>query len=243
MAFIWNTRPAGRLDATELELGIPGLQWLHWPLLELQAETPIVWPGASLPDWLILVSPTAAELALTALNQHWPGWAQHVQLAAVGAASAAPLQLAGLDCRYPEQGASAAVADWPVWAQAQGQRVWILRGDDGRELLRERLLQQGLRVDYVPLYRRRCPVWSQFEQQRLMQYWPALAGIWLTSAAALAHLQQLVEPLVGSALYRQRLWLVSERLQAEASQQGFVDCRLLAGPDRQQLLSALCQIG
>ena len=50
--------------------------------------------------------------------------------------------------------------------QLQGDRLLVLRGEGGRNLVREHLTTQGVRVDYIELYRRQLPaqtasLWQQ----------------------------------------------------------------------------------
>lgn len=237
MTLIWNTRPAGRLEAAGASAGQP--DWFCLPLLELMPYSQPVWPQGDWPDWLISVSPLASRLMLAQLGAQPLA---RFKLFAVGKASAEPWLQAGLDCAYPEQGASEALLAWADWQQLAGLNVWIARGDDGRELLAQQLQIRGAEVSYVELYQRICPVWTEAQQAALRQSWSAIDGIWLSSAAALAHLSQLALPILGSELYSKRLFLVSPRLTEIARQQGFRQIYTLPGPHLEQLLTALRQL-
>jgi uroporphyrinogen-III synthase len=110
-------------------------------------------------DRVLFVSPSAVQFGLAALQQVSPAAVTQINTAAVGASTAAALRMAG--CRnivVPEQGAdSEHLLALPEFADLNGQRVLIFRGEGGRELIAETLRARGAQVDYAACYRRVCP--------------------------------------------------------------------------------------
>lgn len=106
----------------------------------------------------VVVSPFAARLLLEKLDTWWPQLPVGIRWYAVGRGTAAVLEEAGIAPRIPDSGAdSEALLALPALQQVQGDRVLIVRGDRGRELIRETLIARGASVSLLPLYTRRCP--------------------------------------------------------------------------------------
>jgi uroporphyrinogen-III synthase len=112
-----------------------------------------------------------------------------------------------------------------------------MRGEDGRELLAERLRLLGASVDYLPLYRRKLP---QYPPSTLMQRVQAerLNALVVSSGQGFEHLRQLA----GDAwpeLAQLPLFVPSPRvaeLATEAGARTVVNCR---GANAAALLAAL----
>lgn len=108
----------------------------------------------------VVVSPYAARLLLEKLDTWWPQLPAGLHWYAVGRGTAAVLEDAGLHPCIPESGAdSEALLALPTLQQVHGDRVLIVRGDQGRELIRETLTSRGAAVSLLPLYTRRCPAY------------------------------------------------------------------------------------
>jgi uroporphyrinogen-III synthase len=107
-------------------------------------------------DLAIFVSSNAVEHGLALLARAWP---DAVPIAAVGANTAAALQRHGLVCDVVPAGAdSESLLAMPeLTGLGEDKRVLILRGEGGREILADRLRQQGAQVIYAECYRRLRP--------------------------------------------------------------------------------------
>ena len=96
-----------------------------------------------------------------------------LQWFSVGAATAQILADHGLDVSYPAAGDdSEALLELPQLREAIARpdaRVLIMRGEGGRELLAERLREQGASVDYLELYRRCLPHMRRRLVQRIQR--------------------------------------------------------------------------
>lgn len=156
------TRPADESVALAATLSEQGIFSSSLPLLEIEglpttAEQQTVFRNLDRYCAVIVVSKPAARFALGLLAQYGPRTPAQPWFS-VGAATAQVLAGHGLDVSYPESGDdSEALLELPRLREAiagPDPRVLILRGEGGRELLAERLRDQGASVDYLELYRR-----------------------------------------------------------------------------------------
>ncbi|WP_404367612.1 uroporphyrinogen-III synthase [Marinobacter sp.] len=110
---------------------------------------------------VIAVSPHAARLLLARVDTWWPQLPVGLHWYGVGAGTAAVLESAGLTPGVPAGGfTSEHLLELPGLQLPEGERVLIARGEGGRELIRDTLLQRGADVSELLLYRRQCPAWS-----------------------------------------------------------------------------------
>jgi uroporphyrinogen-III synthase len=112
-----------------------------------------------------------------------------------------------------------------------------MRGEDGRELLAERLRELGASVDYLPLYRRTLPQYAASELSRRIEA-ERLNGVVVSSGQGFEHLRLLA----GDAwpeIAQLPLFVPSPRVAEMAKAAGaqtVVDCR---GANATALLAAL----
>ena len=189
------TRPAEESSALAATLSEAGIFSSSLPLLDIEAlpvtaEQHAVFRDLSRYSAVIVVSKPAARLALRLLDQPWP----QVPWFSVGAATAQVLADHGLNVHYPSSGDdSEALLALPALREAiarPGTRVLILRGEGGRELLAERLREQGASVDYLELYRRLLPVYDAGALMQRIQL-ERLNGVVVSSGQGFLHLQAL----------------------------------------------------
>ncbi|MFJ3467730.1 uroporphyrinogen-III synthase [Pseudomonas sp. NPDC090201] len=239
------TRPAEESQALALTLAEEGIFSSSLPLLDIQ-PLPVSEENRSIIYNLaaycavIVVSKPAARLGLELVDEVWPQPPMQDWFA-VGAATAQILDDYGLRVFYPEQGddSEALVALPQLQAAISGYdpKVLIMRGEDGREWLAEQLREQGVAVDYLPLYRRSLPQYPAFVLQQRVEA-ERLNGLVVSSGQGFEHLRQLA----GDAwpqVARLPLFVPSPRvaeLAREAGAQSVVDCR---GASAAALLAAL----
>ncbi len=175
---IVNTRPASRAQTLTDALQDHGATVLALPLLEVEAIPVSPRAKQCLLDldryqMVFVVSPTAAELGLKALADYWPQWPVDVAWLAVGDSTAQVLQSYLINPIVPQQETSEGLLQLPQLQELQqGQRLLVLRGEGGRNLVRDTMQAQGVQVDYVDLYRRQLPVvapltWQILQTQNL----------------------------------------------------------------------------
>ncbi|ALI01190.1 uroporphyrinogen-III synthase [Pseudomonas sp. FW306-02-F02-AA] len=189
---------------------------------------------------VIVVSKPAARIGVDLLDRYC---SQSLRLKwfSVGAATAQILQDHGLDVSFPVEGDdSEALLELTPLREAIARpdaRVLIMRGEGGRELLAERLREQGASVDYLELYRRGLPRYAEGVLPERIQA-ERLNGVVVSSGQGFEHLRQLA----GSAwpeLARLPLFVPSPRvaeMALAAGAQTVVDCR---GASAAALLTAL----
>ena len=239
------TRPAEESQALALTLAEEGIFSSSLPLLDIQ-PLPVSEENRSIIYNLaaycavIVVSKPAARLGLELVDEVWPQPPMQDWFA-VGAATAQILDDYGLRVFYPEQGddSEALVALPQLQAAISGYdpKVLIMRGEDGREWLAEQLREQGVAVDYLPLYRRSLPQYPAFVLPQRVEA-ERLNGLVVSSGQGFEHLRQLAGD-TWPQLARLPLFVPSPRvaeLAREAGAQSVVDCR---GASAAALLAAL----
>lgn len=189
------TRPAEESMALAATLSDAGIFSSSLPLLDIEALPVTAAQQAVFGDLgrysaVIVVSKPAARLAVHRLSQPWP----QLSWFSVGAATAQVLADHGLNVHYPPSGDdSEALLALPALREAiarPGARVLILRGEGGRELLAERLRDQGASVDYLELYRRFLPAYDSGVLMQRIQL-ERLNGVVVSSGQGFLHLQAL----------------------------------------------------
>ncbi len=154
-------RPQRSDDPLIAELATIGCRVFEYPVMSIfpfAADNPEVQARMRcLGDYhkVMFVSRRAAQLALSWVDQYGSQWPQNVECFAVGENSAEPLRARGIEVLVPARGAgSEALLTLPQLQQVRGQRVLILRGEGGRDLLADTLMVRGAQVEYCDLYRR-----------------------------------------------------------------------------------------
>lgn len=165
----YNTRPLDRAASLTARLRAADWQVTELPLLEL---VPLALAGSDLqalqqlayfPTVVVVVSPTAATLGLSALQQlGLVPTRLAVRWLAVGEGTAQVLRAAGIDADLPAESSSEGLMATALLAGLESQdRVMVWRGIGGRELVQERLLARGVQLQVLNLYQRQMPKTSQ----------------------------------------------------------------------------------
>lgn len=193
-------------------------------------------------DLAVFVSVNAVQMGLERIldQRDWP---EHTQIATVGARSAEALTAYGLsvDLVPEHRFNSEALLALEELEDMSGRNVVIFRGNGGREVLRDTLLERGAEVEYVEVYRRVCPALDAGLMHQLLQ--PGyLDYITITSNEALQNLFAMAGNEDQAALRQIPLVVVGERQARLAAQLGFVHAPLVAAhASDAALLAALAQ--
>ncbi len=192
-------------------------------------------------NWIVFVSANAVRFGRYLLDGH-----RDLKLVAIGPATAAALNQAGSRVALvPDEGFdSEALLASPELSHVQGQRVLIVRGDGGRELLAEELRTRGATVSYAEVYQRRCarPVPGAVAAVEAEWSRGGIQAVTATSAELLRCLAELLgvrgrELLIGSVLLAG-----GERIAAAARAAGHVGPIVVARqPDDVGLVDALLE--
>lgn len=169
-------------------------------------------------DLAIFISANAIEQYLQFMDAPLP---TTLRLAVVGKASARALETAGYRVDHqPVDGAdSEALLALPELQQVAGQRVVIIRGEGGRELLADTLRARGAQVEYAEVYRRTVPT---ADTAVLSNRWrnDGIDAVTVTSNQTLQNLYDLLDPVGRECLLRTPLVVVSPRAEELARRLG-----------------------
>jgi uroporphyrinogen-III synthase len=237
------TRPAGQAEVLAARIQAVGGEALSLPLLEIAPPTQLVVPHElgeqmACADWVIFISPNALRMALQLLPlQAWP---PHPKLAAIGQGTARALRAAGFAhiVAPSEGGDSEALLALPAFQNVAGQRVLLVRGEGGRELLAAGLSKRGALIEHAVVYRRVAlpPDFAVLRHHDTMVFV-------LTSSEA-------VRVLVGAAhavgefdwLRAQDFVFAHPRIAAQSKTLGLNRGMIAQSPEDDAVFSALCQL-
>lgn len=215
---ILNTRPLDRAGALSQALRHAGYRVSELPLLDFEVCPLPIASQARLADVragdvVVVVSPMAAQLGLAWIAQHpHTNW-QHVQWFAVGEATAQVLAQAGFWAKIPARANSEGLLVLPEISQLQPPtRVMVWRGEGGRELIQDTLLQRGVELHSIAFYRRILPTqsmtqWRAWSEVDRPQY------VLMTSGEAWENWCQMV----GSYALQPTFLVYGEHLQRRLS--------------------------
>jgi uroporphyrinogen-III synthase len=153
------TRPAGQSGELISAIEAAGGRSIIFPVIEIAPRSPqdvaSDLAGLSEPDIVIFVSRNAVE--------HGLAWTRSGAIAAVGPATASAIEAAArvVDIRPASGFDSESLLAEPALTDVSGKTIRIIRGNGGRELLATTLRERGAHVDYLEVYTRRAPGYSQ----------------------------------------------------------------------------------
>ncbi|MGM8851911.1 uroporphyrinogen-III synthase [Salinicola halophyticus] len=176
---------------------------------------------------VIVVSPQAATCLAEAIASYWPQLPQGLRFYAIGEATAQTLHAelgvpAVIPSRAGGEDSEALLAVASLRAVA-GKRLLLARGEEGRELLRERLRERGAEVEALALYRRRYHPPSSPAKTWLTE--GDFAALVVTSGEILQHLVTWC----GQVALNQPLIVSSQRLATLAGTLGFGSPHVASG--------------
>ncbi len=234
------TRPQPQAASLIERIGAAGGEAYSYPVIEIErlAGSHAIRIDTPAYDCAIFLSVNAVRHGLESLPKDVPK-----RIAAIGRTTAEALTAGG--CRVdivPANGfdSEALLRELETRIVAQ-QRVLLVKGAGGRELLYERLRERGVEVDVLEVYRRVRPAIDIGRQQELESYWAGegVGIVTLTSAEVLANLHALLSDQ-GKQLLRTTPFLtVSERIERIAREMGMQGESVLARADEDALLGAL----
>ncbi|KHF26534.1 uroporphyrinogen-III synthase [Solemya velum gill symbiont] len=230
------TRPAHQAAPLLDALRAHGAEPLAFPTIEISAA-----PGAaaSLRDAgqysdLIFVSANAVTYSL----DHFTPDNQRV--IAIGAATHKALDARGVtvDLSPRGQADSEHLLAHPDMQQMQGRRVLIIRGESGRELLAQNLLERGAKVDYTEVYQRQIP--SDADCSMLRQEWRQKVDVITTTSNVI--INNLLE-LCGNqeSILETPIVVISKRCSRHAHACGFRKIIESKGASAEAIITALCE--
>ena len=238
------TRPEAQAAPLARRLAGQGARVFLLPALELRPREDCAAQRASLGPldrfhWIVFVSANAVRFGVTLLDER-----RDLKLAAVGPATAAALNHAGFRVALvPTAGYdSAALLASAELGHVEGQRILIVRGEGGRELLADELRLRGADVSYVEVYERRParPVPGAVAAVEAEWGRGQIDIVTATSPELLRALFEILGPDGRQLLARTPLLAGGPRIAAAARQMGLEGALVVAStPDDEGLLDAL----
>jgi uroporphyrinogen-III synthase len=188
-------------------------------------------------DLVVFVSANAVRFGADILDNR-----RDAPIAAIGQATAAALNAAGLRVSLmPAEGAdSEALLALPQLADLSGQRVLIVRGTGGRDLLQEAMSARGAQVHYAEMYLREPARPATPLQTQVERLWRqgGIAAYTATSVDLLEALVGIVTPRCRELMDSTALVTGSERVAAAAGRLGLGSPILLADSQEDTALVA-----
>lgn len=238
------TRPEHQAHGLCRLIEAEGGSTLRFPALEIHAvsELPAVRAAVGPVDrfhLVVFVSANAVRFGADLLAQR-----RDLQIAAIGRATAAALNAAGHRVSVvPRQGHdSEALLECAELQHMPGQRVLIVRGRGGRELLGDTLGGRGASVTYAEVYDRQAarPPPQLLERLELLWCQDAIHVYTATSSDLLDALIGIVTPRCRELMDSTALVTGARRVAEHATALGLGSPVILAeGPDDTALVAAL----
>ena len=231
------TRPAHQAQALVDLLVEQGATVSALAMIDIKFVGVSDWPEYDLEqiDMLIFVSRNAVNGFVAGHSEAVP---DRVRCVAVGAATANCMTEHGLvaDIVAPPPAGSESLLALQAMQNVAGYQVMIVRGDSGRELLADTLMERGANIAYLPVYRRCLPDYNADDLAVI------LASDWLvvTSVAGLENLCQLVN---DAKLMDKNLVVVSERIGQVATTLGFHNIVVTDDVSDEAVVKRIVEIG
>jgi uroporphyrinogen-III synthase len=240
------TRPEPQAGPLARRLAALGANVYRLPAIELHPREDRASQRAALGPidrfhWVVFVSANAVRFGSALLEGR-----RDPRIAAVGPATAAALNHAGYRVSLVPHGGydSEHLLASPEFGHVQGQRVLIVRGGGGRELLADELSARGAEVSYAEVYDRRCarPIPGAVEAVEAEWSRGEIQVVTATSGELLRCLYEILSPAGRELLSRSALLVGGPRIGAIARQIGIEGQLIVAsGPDDDGLVDALLQ--
>jgi uroporphyrinogen-III synthase len=232
------TRPAGQADALCAHIERSGGTALRFPTIAIE---PLEAPAAEPSDLVVFVSVNAVTH-----GKHLLASIGSTRVAAIGKATAASLRDAKIDVDYvPTAGfTSEALLAHPDLKLEPGMRALIVRGEGGRELLRDTFVANELIVQSREVYRRVRPDVDAGARDALEVAWAdgGVDVVTLTSVATLENLLAMLSERGRELLRSTAVLVVSERIR-EAAQGVALEGEIIVAPaaDDASIVGTLAQ--
>ena len=223
------TRPKLQANALARSIKAAGGHVLLFPTLEI---TPVQLAQADKDkiqninefDIIIFISPNAVEHGLKHI-QALTELSEQTLLATIGTGSAKTLNsLLGKqpDIVPEENFSSEGLLATTAMQNVSNKRILIIRGDGGREHLKQTLQKRGAQVEYINVYQRLKPATNSSDLEQYLQN-NQIAAIVITSAENLKNLLEMIPEKATSLLLQVPLLLLNQRLVDIAKEAGFIN--------------------
>lgn len=235
------TRPAVQCAALCAEIERYGGSAIAFPAVEIEPVAVQAKVASDDYDLVVFVSVNAVEHGARDVTR-----SARTRVAAIGRATAAALAAAELAADIvPEAGfTSEALLAHPQLQLTSGARVLIVRGEGGRELLKETFAAHGMSVETREVYRRVRPNVDAARLAEVEARWSdeGIDVVTATSIETLENLQALLTERGRQLLSSTALLVPSRRIVAAAVSAGLRgEAIVAAGADDASMIGALAQ--
>ncbi|WP_070962904.1 uroporphyrinogen-III synthase [Vibrio sonorensis] len=235
------TRPNVEGHELCMMLNESGIASLHHPLINIEPSSKITGLDRALQraDIVIAVSQHAVSYAHQYLQEHALNWPKTSHYLAVGQKTAQLLsKLSQQKVNYPSQSDSEHLLELDELQNVAHQKIVILRGNSGRELIYQTLDKRMADVSYVETYTRQHLDFNS--DSKVIQWQEAkVSHLVVTSSDQLTHfLSQLTSAQIHW-IQTLQLYVPSERIARQAKALGFVYITNVGSATNKELLAAL----
>lgn len=193
-------------------------------------------------DWLIFVSPQTVYQSIVDIRRAWPQFSPSLKLAAIGAGTAKALHAAGYEVAiHPDEWSSEGLLALPAFQAIAKQKITIIRGEGGRELLEKVLTERGAKVTSMIVYKRILPAIE------IKPYLELIANkkidvIVCTSFTGVQNLKRLLGAAAWNSIRSIPLLVVSQRIKMLAQGLGFQTIWVAQNASDQEIISRIKEI-
>ncbi|MCQ9053205.1 uroporphyrinogen-III synthase [Vibrio diabolicus] len=235
------TRPGEQGSALCSLLERHGISAYHHPLIDIVADLTDTHLSKHLhqAQIVIAVSRHAVQCAQQILASNETSWPKQAIYLAVGQKTAHYLsKCTQQKVHYPQVSDSEHLLRLPELNNVAQQQVLILRGNGGRELIKDALVRRGAKVHYSETYKRE---FIPFDPVSCVSLWKTLQidQIIVTSGEQLDYLCSQLTSEQLTWLNQQELYIPSQRIADIALKRGFTRVRCTGSASNQELLAAL----
>ncbi|WP_088103727.1 uroporphyrinogen-III synthase [Halalkalibacter urbisdiaboli] len=147
-------------------------------------------------DWLVFTSANGVRFFMEVFNQEGATQQKLPRIAVVGTKTANVLRKYGLNAEvFPNEFVAESLAKELKHYAKKGERILIVRGNLGREILAHELEQFGLIVSDVIVYETVLPNSAYESMSQLLQSQTQLDVVTFTSSSTVSHFVKLIDEL------------------------------------------------
>ena len=242
------TRPEGQAASLLKLLADAGFRGVHCPMLVIEElAEPDAGQGKvlqQLADFqhVIFVSANAVRCGMHWIENCWPRLPDGIHWYGVGDGSAEKLATYGVEVLKPTaQMNSEGLLALASLQQVEKQRILIVKGEAGREMLRDTLQERGASVDQLACYRRHRPAMAEGELLTLLREQQCRALL-LSSGEGLHNMMSLLDEHEFDQVRELILVVPGARVAAMAREAGFGEVCEAANATDAAMLNALAGI-
>jgi uroporphyrinogen-III synthase len=239
------TRPAGQETALCSRLQRAGYQPVVCPLISIEPLPEMVPAQRNILENLdhyqhvIFVSSNAVRFGMAWIGDFWPQLPVDLNWYTVGEGSARKLASFGVLVQRPAtEMTSEGLLEMASLQQLQQQKVLIVKGEGGRDFLRNCLSERGAQVDELATYSRSRPALPSGDLFALIRH-NSCQALMLSSGEGLLNMVSLLTEDELAALRSLPLIVPSERVAQQAREYGFSDVTVARNASDQEMAATL----